>query len=69
MLKMVSPADNPLFVIQEARQQWNNLAEKNTKCFTLVDRPNHINYIAWYANILTKRIAGVKVDYSKKKKN
>ena len=64
---MVSPVDNPLFVIQEARQQWNNLAEKITKCFTLVDRPNHIIYMVWYANILTKTIAGVKADYSKKK--
>ena len=67
VLKMVSPVNNPLFVIQEARQQWNNLAEKITKCFTLVDRPNHIIYMVWYANTTTKRIAGVKADYSKKK--
>ena len=67
VLKMVSPVDNPLFVIQEARQQWNNLAEKITKCFTLVDRPNHIIYMVWYANTLTRGIAGVKADYSKKK--
>ena len=28
---------------------------------------NHIIYIAWYGNSLTGRIAGVKVDYAKKK--
>ena len=67
VLKMVSPVDTPLFVIQEARKQWENLAEKITKCFTLVDRPNRIIYMVWYANTTTKRLAGIQADYSKKK--
>ena len=56
-----------LFYIQPAANQWKALAEKIAQCFILVDRPNHIIYMAWYGNSLTGRIAGVKVDYAKKK--
>ena len=56
-----------LFYIQPATNQWQALAEKIVQCFILVDRPNHTLYIAWYGNSLTGRIAGVKVDYVKKK--
>ena len=63
VLKTVSPENSPLFVIQEARQQWNNLAEELKKCFVLVDKPHKTIYMAWYANTKTKRIAGVKAEY------
>ena len=56
-----------LFYIQPSANQWKALAEKIKQCFILVDRPNHLIYLAWYGNSLTGRIAGVKVDYSKKK--
>ena len=56
-----------LFYIQPAANQWKALAENIKQCFILVDRPNHLIYIAWYGNSLTGRIAGVKVDYAKKK--
>ena len=56
-----------LFYIQPAANQWKALAENIKQCFILVDRPNHVAYIAWYGNSLTGRIAGVKVDYAKKK--
>ena len=56
-----------LFYIQPAVNQWQALAENIKQCFILVDRPNHIIYVAWYGNSLTGRIAGVKVDYAKKK--
>ena len=56
-----------LFYIQPAANQWRALAEKIKQCFILVDRPNHEVYNAWYGNSLTGRIAGVKVDYAKKK--
>ena len=55
------------FYIQPAANQWRALAENIKQCFILVDRPNHLVYIAWYGNSLTGRIAGVKVDYAKKK--
>ena len=55
------------FYIQPAANQWKALAENINQCFILVDRPNHTVYIAWYGNSLTGRIAGVKVDYAKKK--
>ena len=56
-----------LFYIQPAVNQWKALAENLKQCFTLVDRPHHTIYIAWYGNSITGRIAGVKVDYAKKK--
>ena len=56
-----------LFYIQPAANQWKALTEKIAQCFILVDKPNHIIYIAWYGNSLTGRIAGVKIDYTKKK--
>ena len=56
-----------LFYIQPAANQWRALAENIAQCFILVDRPNHLIYMAWYGNSLTGRIAGVKVDYAKKK--
>ena len=56
-----------LFYIQPAANQWQNLAENIAQCFILVDRPNHTVYMAWYGNSLTGRIAGVKIDYAKKK--
>ena len=56
-----------LFYIQPAANQWQALAENINQCFILVDRPNHTVYIAWYGNSLTGRIAGVKVDYAKKR--
>ena len=56
-----------LFYIQPAANQWRALAENIKKCFILVDRPNHIIYMAWYGNSLTGRIAGIKIDYAKKK--
>ena len=55
------------FYIQPAVNQWKALAENIKQCFILVDRPNHLVYVAWYGNSLTGRIAGVKVDYAKKK--
>ena len=61
VLNMVS-AREPLFYIQPAKKQWYALAERLTKCFCLVDRPNSNIYMAWYANTLTKRIAGVKAE-------
>ena len=57
----------PLFYIQPAANQWQALAEKIGQCFALVDRPNHIIYFAWYGSSLTGRIAGVCIDYAKKK--
>ena len=56
-----------LFYIQPAANQWQALAENIAQCFVLVDRPNHIIYSSWYGNSLTGRIAGVKIDYAKKK--
>ena len=56
-----------LFYIQPAANQWQALAENINQCFILVDRPNHTLYSSWYGNSLTGRIAGVKVDYVKKK--
>ena len=56
-----------LFYIQPAANQWQALAENINQCFILVDRPNHAVYVAWYGNSLTGRMAGVKVDYAKKK--
>ena len=56
-----------LFYIQPAANQWKALAENINQCFILVDRPNHVVYIAWYGNSLTGRIAGVKIDYAKKR--
>ena len=56
-----------LFYIQQAKNQWKALAENLQQCFILVDRPHSIIYIAWYGNSITGRIAGVKVDYVKKK--
>ena len=56
-----------LFYIQPAANQWQALAENINHCFILVDRPNHAVYVAWYGNSLTGRMAGVKVDYAKKK--
>ena len=57
----------PLFYIQPAANQWQALAEKIGQCFLLVDRPNHTAYMAWYGNSLTGRIAGVRIDYAKKR--
>ena len=57
----------PLFYIQPAANQWQALAEKIGQCFALVDRPNYTVYMAWYGNSLTGRIAGVRIDYAKKK--
>ena len=59
--------NEPLFYIQPAANQWQALAEKIGQCFALVDRPNNIIYIAWYGSSLTGRIAGVRIDYTKKK--
>ena len=59
--------NEPLFYIQPAANQWQALAEKIAQCFILVDRPNHTAYMAWYGNSLTGRIAGVRIDYAKKK--
>ena len=59
--------NKPLFYIQPAANQWHALAEKIGQCFALVDRPNHIIYFAWYGSSLTGRIAGVRIDYAKKK--
>ena len=59
--------NKPLFYIQPAANQWHTLAEKIGQCFALVDRPNHTLYFAWYGNSLTGRIAGVRIDYAKKK--
>ena len=59
--------NKPLFYIQPAANQWQALAEKIDQCFALVDRPNNIIYIAWYGSSLTGRIAGVRIDYTKKK--
>ena len=56
-----------LFYIQPAANQWQALAENINQCFILVDRPNHAVYVAWYGNSLTGRMAGVKVDYAKKR--
>ena len=56
-----------LFYIQPAANQWQALAEKIDQCFILVDRPNHTLFCSWYGNSTTGRIAGVKVDYAKKK--
>ena len=56
-----------LFYIQPAVNQWKALAENLKQCFILVDRPHSTIYIAWYGNSITGRIAGVKVDYVKKK--
>ena len=65
-LKLMSKS-KPLFYIQPAANQWQALAEKIGQCFALVDRPNHTLYLAWYGNSLTGRIAGVRIDYAKKK--
>ena len=65
-LKLMSKS-KPLFYIQPAANQWQALAEKIGQCFLLVDRPNHILYFAWYGSSLTGRIAGVRIDYAKKK--
>ena len=65
-LKLMSK-NQMLFYIQPAANQWKALTEKIAQCFILVDKPNHIIYIAWYGNSLTGRIAGVKIDYTKKK--
>ena len=59
--------NKPLFYIQPAANQWQALAEKIGQCFALVDRPNNTLYMAWYGNSLTGRIAGVRIDYKKKK--
>ena len=59
--------NEPLFYIQPAANQWQALAEKIAQCFILVDRPNHTAYMAWYGSSLTGRIAGVRIDYAKKK--
>ena len=59
--------NEPLFYIQPAANQWQALAEKIAQCFIMVDRPNHTAYMAWYGNSLTGRIAGVRIDYAKKK--
>ena len=64
-LKLMSK-NQMLFYIQPAANQWKALTEKIDQCFILVDRPNHIIYMAWYGNSLTGRIAGVKIDYVKK---
>ena len=66
-LDMVSSIDCPLFAIQPAKQQWNLLAEKITKCFALVERVHYIIYLIWYGNSYTGRLVGIKNDYSKKK--
>ena len=65
-LKLLSK-NQMLFYIQPAANQWKALTEKIAQCFILVDRPNHIIYMAWYGNSLTGRIAGVRIDYAKKK--
>ena len=65
-LRLMSKS-KPLFYIQPAANQWQALAEKIGQCFVLVDRPNHTLYFAWYGNSLTGRIAGVRIDYAKKK--
>ena len=65
-LKLLSK-NKPLFYIQPAANQWRALAEKIGQCFALVDRPNHTLYFAWYGSSLTGRIAGVRIDYAKKK--
>ena len=65
-LKLMSK-NKMLFYIQPAANQWQALAEKIAQCFILVDRPNHTAYMAWYGNSLTGRIAGVKIDYAKKR--
>ena len=59
--------NKPLFYIQPAANQWQALAEKIGQCFALVDKPNHTLYFAWYGSSLTGRIAGVRIDYAKKK--
>ena len=65
-IKLMSK-NKPLFYIQPAANQWQALAEKIGQCFLLVDRPNHTAYMAWYGNSLTGRIAGVRIDYAKKR--
>ena len=65
--EIYNPVERPLFFISPPKQQWRNLAEESTKCFILVDRHNHIIYLIWYGSVLTKRLAGIQIDYSKKK--
>ena len=56
-----------IFYIQPAVNQWRALAENIKHCFILVHRPHSLAYMAWYGSSLYGRIAGVKVDYAKKK--
>ena len=65
-LKLMSKKEM-LFYIQPAKNQWQALAENIKQCFILVDRPHSLAYMAWYGSSLTGRIAGVKIDYVKKR--
>ena len=65
-LKLMSKKEM-LFYIQPAKNQWLALAENIKQCFILVDRPHSLAYMAWYGSSLTGRIAGVKIDYIKKR--
>ena len=65
-LKLISKKEM-LFYIQPAKNQWLALAENIKQCFILVDRPHSLAYMAWYGSSLTGRIAGVKIDYIKKR--
>ena len=52
-LQLFTPV-TPLFFIQPATKQWENLREKIDRCFVLVDRLWKKIYFGWYANTKTR---------------
>ena len=46
ILQLVSPQNNPLFVVQPAKQQWYNLGKELDRCLVLADRPQETIYVA-----------------------
>ncbi len=66
-LELVSPIDNPLFVVQPPAKQWGQLGAALDRCLVVVDRPQGEIFVAWYAHTTTGKIAGVRVVPTKEK--
>ena len=58
-LEEVSQEGEDLFVVQQPKRQWQNLASVLGRCFLLVDRRQGEIYMAWEVHITTSRVQGI----------
>ena len=48
-----------LFVVQQPKRQWQNLASVLGRCFLLADRRQGEIYMVWEVHIITSRVQGI----------